>query len=469
MLERITAAPKTTIFFCTGPKPAKTTAVNRATVYFHTTSLHHIANKYQEIVSRLTFWDREFQQSLIHDHTLEELLDLAIPWIPHPIEIFDPSFHILASSKARNVQEEGFTFSASLGYTPPEYMSRIQQKNLLAQVQNSAAGIIKPSISGEISGIKTFNIYRCFKVHEKIAGYCTIFCGEKMPSQGYLDICELFFQNMEIYFTIARKQDKTSSYMYEYLLSSLMENYQSLTSRRLSDRLQYIKIPKTGIFTLIRFDFYKEESYSGYACNLLQKYFPTLQSFLHEEEVYMLVTMPEETPIHQAKEHIIEIIAQTGTYFGAKHSWQCYISNPFSVLSDIYYAKKQCQKLQKISSAELPNSPQSYFYEDYIIPHAFSYLEKEYDLNFLIWPLFWEIHTYDKKHHTCYIETLKQYLNNDCNLTRTAQAIHMHRNSVENRLKRIESLFHIDLSRFHTLHLLYWTFRLIAYMSQEES
>ena len=64
--------------------------------------------------------------------------------------------------------------------------------------------------------------------------------------------------------------------------------------------------------------------------------------------------MPEETPIHQAKEHIIEIIAQTGTYFGAKHSWQYYISNPFSVLSDIYYAKNNVKSCKKLV---LPNSP----------------------------------------------------------------------------------------------------------------
>lgn len=132
------------------------------------------------------------------------------------------------------------------------------------------------------------------------------------------------------------------------------------------------------------------------------------------------------------------------------------------------YSKKQCQELQKIVPDQNSYSLRSYFYEDYIIPHAFSHLEKQYDLNVLIWPLFWEIKKYDEKHHTCYIETLKQFLNNDCNLTQTAQAMHMHRNSVENRLKKIESLFHIDLSSFYTLHLFYWTFSLIAYMSTEE-
>lgn len=465
LLTHIEQAPKTAIFFCIGEKK---TASKLSIVYFHNgISLHRIANRYHDILNRFTGWDREFHQKLMHNGTLDELLDLTAQWISEPIEIFDPSFNVIAASRHHDGQVHGFTFSSGLGYTPPEYMSRIQQLNLLSQVQNSVTGIVKPSISGEFSGEKTYNIYRCFKINDKIVGYSTIFCGESVPSQGYQDICELFFQNLDMYFTITQKYDKTTSYMYEYLLSALIRDYQKPDSKWLSDRLQYVKLPKHGVFALIKFDFYRDKKYNGYACSLLQKYFPTLNIFLHEDEVYMLVAMNEGTLFYQTKENLRNIISQTEKQFGTSHHWQCYISNPFLSLPDIYYAHRQCNELQEIVSARSSRSNREYFYEDYTIHHAFYHLEKQYDLHFLIWPLFLEIKKYDREHHTSFIDTLKQYLDNDCNLTRTAKAMHMHRNSVENRLKKIEILFHIDLSSFHILHMFYWTFHLIDYTTQD--
>lgn len=465
LIKHIKNVPENILFFCIGDESDKIMAHKPHTVYFHNAiSLNHIVNRYHSLITQFIQWDRDFHQEMIHNCTLDTLLDLGNRWITHPIMIFDPSFNLVCVSKYHKEEIVDKNDATALGYTPPEFMTLIQQKNLLSQVQNSVCSIIKPGISGELHGKKTYNIYRCYKDGDKIVGYSTIFCGTQYPSQSYLDVCEKFSQNLDMYFRITHKNSQTTSYMYEYLLSSLMREYQNPDSRWLSDRLQYIKIPKTGVFALIHFDFYRDQKFNGYACSLLQKYFPSLNIFLHENKVYMLIAMESSTTFDQMKTNLLSIIKQTNLHFGRSHPWQCYISNPFITLSDIYYAYKQCEELKEIITSKEHQSSQTYFYENYIAHHCFSYLSKQYDLKFLIWPVFWEIKKYDEEHHTLFIDTIKQYLNYDCNLTRTAKEMHMHRNSVENRLKKIESLFHLDLSNFHTLHMFYWTFNLIDYI-----
>lgn len=53
---------------------------------------------------------------------------------------------------------------------------------------------------------------------------------------------------------------------------------------------------------------------------------------------------------------------------------------------------------------------------------------------------------YDEVNHTALIETLYCYLQNNCNLLHTANALYTHRNTVKYRLSRICEIAHLDLA-----------------------
>ncbi|MBI4320700.1 MAG: helix-turn-helix domain-containing protein [Chloroflexi bacterium] len=64
--------------------------------------------------------------------------------------------------------------------------------------------------------------------------------------------------------------------------------------------------------------------------------------------------------------------------------------------------------------------------------------------------------SYDRDHNACLIETLESYLQNDCNLQKTARINFLHANTVKYRLQRIEELARVDLDEAETrldLHL----------------
>lgn len=59
--------------------------------------------------------------------------------------------------------------------------------------------------------------------------------------------------------------------------------------------------------------------------------------------------------------------------------------------------------------------------------------------------------TYDKEYNSCYVDTLKAYILYNGNTAKISEALFIHRNTVNYRLKKIEELFHIHLNDFSTI------------------
>ncbi|MCD8217944.1 MAG: helix-turn-helix domain-containing protein [Clostridiales bacterium] len=69
---------------------------------------------------------------------------------------------------------------------------------------------------------------------------------------------------------------------------------------------------------------------------------------------------------------------------------------------------------------------------------------------------------YDAVHHTDFYETLHIYLKKERNIAETARQMHLHRNTLLYRLKRLEELVPADLDDDRTrLHLLL-SFEIVA-------
>ena len=71
---------------------------------------------------------------------------------------------------------------------------------------------------------------------------------------------------------------------------------------------------------------------------------------------------------------------------------------------------------------------------------------------------------YDADNHTQLVETLSLYLQNNCNISHTADAAFTHRNTIKYRIIRIEELLHIDLQNASArlnLHLALYLYHFI--------
>lgn len=93
-----------------------------------------------------------------------------------------------------------------------------------------------------------------------------------------------------------------------------------------------------------------------------------------------------------------------------------------------------------------------FFTEDYLIYTIIDlcvqrYLEEELneDILYLTHPAVPALTRYDREHRTDLRDVLFYYLLNDCNLTATASALYMHRNTVNNKVNQIKKLTRLEL------------------------
>lgn len=452
------AAPSVIFFIINGNSAHLSHIKNLCFILQNAASVTQIVNRYMQMMADYSCWDKEMHLDIINSSSLETMLNYASEIIDYPVQVYDPSFHILATTKHHKADISDFQFATALGYTPPDFFARIQQKQLLPRLQKSNRGISAPAVSNP----EHTNIYRAHRIDGQLSGYSCIFCGDAAISQGFLDKTELFLSNLDFYFKENRKHLVLSQFMYESFLISLLSSRQSIASKWIIDRAKIVHLPLQGEFVLIQLNFDGQKHLLQYLCRLIQKYLPDHSAFVYEDDIYLLIAqkMSLRSSVDNAR-HILKHLQE----MLSSYSFSCYMSNPFYELTGIYDAYILCNKIKKMQ-VQFAFVPGVYCYQDWQPVLHFLQYGDSYDIKSLCMPEVCKIKQYDRQYHTRYLDTLYAYFDCGCDLKKTAAALNMHRNSIANRIEKIHLLFHLDLADFKTCYNIYGSLQLMKYADQ---
>ena len=104
-----------------------------------------------------------------------------------------------------------------------------------------------------------------------------------------------------------------------------------------------------------------------------------------------------------------------------------------------------------------------YAYDDYAIYHIAKVCAENDDIRTFCHPKLQYLMEYDLEHKTSFTDSLYTYLKHSRNITNTAKALHLHRNSMIYHLKRIEEILNFSLSDNEMLLHIELSFRLMEY------
>ncbi|HCX65748.1 MAG TPA: hypothetical protein DHN33_11130 [Eubacteriaceae bacterium] len=138
-----------------------------------------------------------------------------------------------------------------------------------------------------------------------------------------------------------------------------------------------------------------------------------------------------------------------------RYAFDCGISLEFSDLtkSPVYY--QQAKTAYRYGVKEETDRKQ-HFFRDYYRHSLVDALSKRYAPDFFIHPKLYELIHHDAIHRSQLSETLYQYLDAYKNINTTAKILHIHRNTLQYRLKKIEEILSIsfnDPPSCHQLHI----------------
>lgn len=416
-----------------------------------------VANRVTHIFTRLSAWDRNCHQSIIDGCTLQDITDSLSELCPYPAVVFDPSFRIVSYTKKHTVPVDEFSSVVKIGYTQPERMDVIHQKGMLSRLEHTERCILDSSAIDA----KDYVAYRSHAKGNRTVAYSCIFYSSHKATAGELDLAECFFRNLDFYFVETSRFSQASNFMYEYMLSDLINSRKERSQKELTDRLNYIELPKERNFFLFLLDF--EDGMSvpfRYLCDQIRMEHTSLKPFLQESDFFVLCPFGGNVQ----PEEYVKRLSDSFFRFLRKYRFRCYVSNEFSDLPAIYDAAIQCRSLKTLFSEKPLDSEFVYCYKDYWFHHCLCNLEQDMRLSSILSPEYLRLVKADQDAGGRYLPVVKMYLRCNCDYAKTAAELKLHRNTVAYRLQNLCRVAGLDLEDYNTRMALDYSIRIQNYI-----
>ena len=138
------------------------------------------------------------------------------------------------------------------------------------------------------------------------------------------------------------------------------------------------------------------------------------------------------------------------------------LSRSFTKLEELKEHYDQAQEALDLGT-RIDGEATIYAYDDYAIYHIAKVCAESDEIKTFCHPKLEYLMEYDAEHKTSFTDSLYTFLKHSRNITNTAKALHLHRNSMIYHLKRIEEILNFSLSDNEMLLHIELSFRLMEY------
>lgn len=132
------------------------------------------------------------------------------------------------------------------------------------------------------------------------------------------------------------------------------------------------------------------------------------------------------------------------------HNLRAGISRQFFHLSDVRHYYEQAQNAMKTASNLEPDEYLN-FYEDYFFQYLVTRFLDNDSIHSICHPKFLKLIKRDREKASSYALSLYLYLQNNGDIQATAQAMHLHYNTMKYRLERISTMMEVDIKDYNIL------------------
>jgi DNA-binding PucR family transcriptional regulator len=139
------------------------------------------------------------------------------------------------------------------------------------------------------------------------------------------------------------------------------------------------------------------------------------------------------------------------------------ISRSFSDVSEIRKFYLQSTKAIELGLRLSPRDT-FFWYEDYNFYQLFEAASKAEEIDDFCKPVLWKIREYDQIHNTSHLDELEAYISADNDRLKSAQILHVHRNTMDYRINKINELFEIDVDDPEMKFSLNLSFRILRFL-----
>ncbi|MGN1002478.1 MAG: PucR family transcriptional regulator [Oscillospiraceae bacterium] len=389
----------------------------------------------------LNRWVQEMQDAVIHNHPMQDVLDLSEPILKNYIQITDSSFKLLYYTRGIACDDPITVTARELGYHSEETVRLFQKFHRLEAW--AAAPRLVVNRKRDVSRYDL--ISNIFRYQNTYFTHAVMTCNVCPYTPGLEDLFSVFIDCISVFVERDWEQKNSCSHIYDSFLSDLLDG-QLTQEAIIEERAGYVGIPFTGRFMVAVLSAEEAETRpAGHIARALCERLPRSKILVLHGKIAVLHIRDSEAEG--------DVFADFEPVLG-EYRICCGVSAEFGCLTQAAGAFQQARL--SVRYAGLPGRsvfPGGGSREGFIrFEEAFPYLilgEKTAGKEI------WEsspyraalnrLRDYDGKKNTNNFDFLYVYLMSGCRSAVTAEAMFMHRNNVQYRVERIMQIAGLEL------------------------
>lgn len=460
-LEAVSAVYQDTIFVCINNEDKLPPVSNELNVLVFNTKykLQYVFNAFQRLLQDIDLSYAYIQNALLENRDIQEALSIAEQIITNPFLLFDADFKLLGWSRNHECQDPMYQEAVENQSLSTDRILRLLSENILFQL--SSNGKIELEAQNCLSHSPV--IIRLLKNNEIVLGYGIMICSILPPRppmvEGFTKIIDKFSLRLTNTSNKLCAIHEKHVYLLIDLINGRLKNAEDL--RKYSETLH---ISLRGNFHLYRIDF---NNLSNVPLNFA---FVTLDRLVQERFFFLygdhIIVIADDSrkEIHEERQNQY-------MKFLEDFSASCSISSSFHSLAELPRAYDQASVAHEFGNL-FANAAKPLYYKyshkfyDYLDFAECDVIRKYQDCTGCLpihFPKLLQLLQEDKDKGTNYAQTLCCFLRHERVVNDTANELYLHRNSIINRIERLEKSLDIDLNDYATRSALLFTFRVIDY------
>jgi sugar diacid utilization regulator len=434
-----------------------------------TTLFTLVQNRFFTVIS----WVQQMQESLIHNGTMQQLVDMCIPVINNYINVSDSSLMLLAHSTKITCDDPICVLGAEHGYFPEEIIQIFRKYDLFKIWENAEA----PYIDDSCEAAKYPTYHRVFKFGNIYFAHAVLTCCRNPLTKSMMDLFLMFTDVLAVYIERAWEEKNACNHIYDTFLTELIEG--TITSKSaIAERAQYVGIPLTGQFCL--FQIVTDDPANVSIGKMLVEFSELLPriKFIRYHQRIVAIHHFHARDIEEQMQDICKSLEG----FLKKYDALCGVSLFFSSLEDVQFSYKQSslaiKYINRLRGSEIVRSINTgaakesrvYFFSQFYIFTLFGENESNAELWYhcFFHGILKRLYEYDQRHKSNNLQLLFVFLRCERNATKAAAELNMHRNNVTYHISRIQELLGVDLEDSTARYMLLISYSLLELYGFDE-
>lgn len=374
----------------------------------------------------------------------QEIVDRASIHLGLPMFYLDESYRVLAMTKSLAFQgDREWVHMTEKGYLSPQSARQMKEAGDLDLLAPATKPIIYCSSIYPFSSI-VCNVWQ----NGRFVSRLNILCINGDTSPLIVRACEIITDHLDR--ILRRRGELTTAGPLQSMLVDLLHGIR-LSEELIHERLQAVPHLAGSLMKLFYADVKAKDDrqIAPYYASLLKRLYPeeTFLPLVFEQQLVLLAYAPNELGFDSLTVKL--------AHFFTTHHLRCGVSNPFRRLSDL---RGYCD--QALGALKSEGEDGLSFYRDIMLDHMLTHIPAE-QARFLISPDIARLEEANAQYSFSLVNTLRAYLECNCNLIRTAERLFLHKNTLLYRLNHIKNIIRCDLNDADERLLLMLSFKLL--------